>query len=151
IVTNTPAPVANFSAGPTNGTAPFTVAFTNLSTGAITSNSWNFGDGFFSTNAAPSHTYSNAGNYTVSLSVFGPGGSNTNTKANFISVSAPPVPPVANFSGSPIFGAAPLLVTFTNLTSGSVTNYNWTFGDSGSSTNANPTHTYSNAGSYTVR
>jgi autotransporter-associated beta strand protein len=59
--------------------------------------------------------------------------------------------PVANFTGTPTNGAAPLAVTFTNLSSGA-TNYVWNFGNGTLTTGAgtNVTDTYSNAGSYTV-
>jgi PKD repeat protein len=82
------APVANFSATPTSGVAPVTVNFTDTSAGSITSRSWNFGDGTSSTATNPSHTYSVAGNYTVSLTVTGSGGTNTKTNTNFITVSS---------------------------------------------------------------
>jgi PKD repeat protein len=82
------APVANFSATPTSGTSPLTVNFTDTSSGSITGRSWNFGDGSTSTSANPSHTYNVPGTYTVSLTVTGPGGSNTKTNSNFINVSS---------------------------------------------------------------
>ncbi|MBP9550060.1 MAG: PKD domain-containing protein, partial [Chitinophagales bacterium] len=51
-------------------TTPFTVSFTNLSTGSSPLNYlWNFGDGFTSTAASPSHTYTSFGNFSVSLYV----------------------------------------------------------------------------------
>lgn len=82
------APVANFSATPTSGTAPLTVNFTDTSSGSITGRSWNFGDGSTSTATNPSHTYSVPGSYTVSLTVTGSGGSNTKTNSNLINVSS---------------------------------------------------------------
>ena len=85
----TPAPAANFAANPTSGTAPLTVAFTNQSTGTINTFAWNFGDGGTSALASPSHTYTTAGTFTVSLTVTGPGGTNTRTAANLITVNAP--------------------------------------------------------------
>ena len=51
--------------------------------------------------------------------------------------------------GSPTSGAAPLTVQFTNQTTGNATSYRWIFGDGGSSTAANPSHTFA-AGTYTV-
>ncbi len=147
-LTNPPQPVvAGFAAGPTNGLAPLNVSFTNLSTGA-TNFSWDFGDGNSSTNTAPSNTYSNAGSYTVSLTAVGPGGTNTITRANYIIVTSPP-PVVANFTANPTSGDVPLTVFFTNLSSGA-TSWSWDFGDSGTSTNFSPAHTYTNAGTYTV-
>ncbi len=61
-------------------------------------------------------------------------------------------PPVAAFTGTPTNGAAPLLVTFTDSSTGSITNRFWDFGD-GSKTNfaaaTNPSHTYA-PGAFTV-
>ncbi|HBA86183.1 MAG TPA: hypothetical protein DCZ95_19040 [Verrucomicrobia bacterium] len=59
-------------------------------------------------------------------------------------------PPSAGFSGTPLRGAAPLGVQFTNLTVGSYTGSRWTFGDGGASNAAHPLHTYAGAGDYNV-
>ena len=98
----TAAPVANFAASPTSGTAALNVAFTDASTGSVTAWSWNFGDGTGSTVKNPSHIYSASGTYSVSLTVTGAGGSKTVTKTNYITVSAPA--PVAAFNASPTTG-----------------------------------------------
>jgi PKD repeat protein len=79
---------ADFTADLTSGPVPLTVNFTDQSTGDITSWSWDFGDGATSTEQNPSHTYTDAGTYTVSLAVTGPCGSDTETKTDFISVRA---------------------------------------------------------------
>ena len=83
------APVANFSATPAVGVTNVPIQFTDLSTGSITSWSWNFGDGGTSTLQHPAHTYTSVDTYTVSLSVSGPAGSNNNTKPNFVAVLPP--------------------------------------------------------------
>ena len=58
---------AAFSANPTTGIAPLSVAFTDLSTGASTYN-WTFGDGSaVSTSTNPTNTYTTNGTYTVTL------------------------------------------------------------------------------------
>jgi PKD repeat protein len=80
-------PRARFSADPTTGTAPVTVQFTDESTGPITSWSWDFGDGETSPDQNPSYTYTSAGDFTVSLTVTGPGGSVTKTKMDYIHVT----------------------------------------------------------------
>ena len=64
--------------------------------------------------------------------------------------SVGPQPPVANFSGTPTAGAAPLLVNFTDASANNPTAWSWTFGDSNSSTAQNPAHTYTGTGSFTV-
>lgn len=73
------APVANFSTTPISGTVPLTVTLTDLSTGQPTSWAWEFGDGATATVQHPSHTYSAAGTYTVTLSVSNSFGSDTAT------------------------------------------------------------------------
>jgi PKD repeat protein len=63
-----------------------------------------------------------------------------------------PPPPVASFTGSPTSGVVPLAVTFTDTSTGSITNWSWSFGDGGTaslSTNIVP-YTYTTAGVYTV-
>ncbi len=148
VTVTTAAPVAQFTGSPTSGASPLTVAFTNTSTGSITSYAWTFGDGGTSTAASPSHIYAAAGVYTVSLTVTGPGGSNTQTRSNYVTVTT--AAPVAQFTGSPTSGKSPLTVAFTNTSTGSITSYAWTFGDGGTSTAASPSHMYAAAGVYTV-
>jgi len=86
ITVSAPAPVANFSAKPTSGRAPLAVQFKDTSTGTVNSWLWNFGDGGTSTLQNPDHTYATEGSYTVSLTVTGPGGSNTRNRTNYIKV-----------------------------------------------------------------
>ncbi len=148
ITVNEPAPVADFFGAPLSGIAPFTVVFTNTSTGAITSYLWDFGDGITSTLQNPSHTYGVAGLYTVSLTVSGPGGSDSLIRTDYVTVNESP--PVAGFTGSPLTGTAPLAVTFTSTSTGAITAYQWDFGDGITSTVQNPSHTYTATGVYTV-
>jgi PKD repeat protein len=61
-----------------------TVKFYDRSTGEITEWRWNFGDGGTSTQRAPSHTYTSAGKYTVTLVVEGPGGFDSHPKPQFV-------------------------------------------------------------------
>jgi PKD repeat protein len=144
------APVAAFSATPTSGTAPLTVQFTDTSTNAPTSWSWSFGDGGTSTAKSPSHTYSAAGTYTVSLTATNAGGSDTMTKAGYITVTAPSGEVTAEFSALPTRGSVPLSVRFTDASTGSPTSWLWDFGDQTSATSANPAHTYTSPGRRTV-
>ena len=84
------APVADFSGSPTSGDAPLAVGFSDASTGSVNTYSWTFGDGGTSSAQNPSHSYASAGSYTVSLTVTGPGGSDGETKAGYITVTDPP-------------------------------------------------------------
>jgi len=140
-------PVANFTSSVTYGKAPITVAFNDTSTGIPTRWKWNFGDGKTSTIQNPTHKYSNAGNYTVSLTISNVVGGNMVTKTDYITVLARPV---AAFSASPTSGKAPIMVAFNDTSTGSPIKWKWTFGDGTTSTQQNPTHKYSKVGRYTV-
>jgi PKD repeat protein len=160
-------PVANFSSSPSpaTGPIPLTVQFTDTSTNAPSSWAWNFGDGNTSTQASPVHTYTTEGTYTVSLTVTNADGSDSITRTDYVTVEPPaPGAPSANFYGSsstvgatgggpggvPINGGAPLVVTFTDTSTGSPTSWAWTFGDGGTSTLPSPQRTYSAPGTYNV-
>jgi len=141
-------PVAAFTASPTSGKYPLDVKFTDKSTDARYW-SWNFGDKSTSTARNPTHKYTKAGKYKVSLTVKNAAGSNTTTKKNYITVTTP-VKPVAAFSAKPTSGNAPLKVQFTDKSTGSPTSWKWSFGDGTYSTSKSPSHTYKKAGKYTV-
>ena len=142
-------PVADFSSNVASGYAPLTVQFTDLSKNAAEWK-WDFGDGASSTEQHPAHIYSTAGTYTVSLTASNADG--TNSKQDTITVLEQPevvLPPVADFSSNVTSGYVPLTVQFTDL-SKNVTGWKWDFGDGASSTEQNPAHIYSTAGTYTV-
>jgi PKD repeat protein len=142
------APVANFIANPTSGPSPLLVQFTDQSTGTLTSWSWNFGDGGTSTVQNPSYTYNSVGDFTVSLTATGPGGSDTDTKIGYIHIDE--TAPVANFIANPTSGPSPLLAQFTDQSTGTLTSWSWNFGDGGTSTVQNPSYTYNSVGDFTV-
>lgn len=70
-------PVAEFSMDGDTGYAPFTVSFTDESLYIPTDWLWEFGDGITSTDASPSHTYTEPGYYTVTLTVTNPYGTDS--------------------------------------------------------------------------
>jgi autotransporter-associated beta strand protein len=80
-------PKPMFSGTPTTAQDSVTVKFTDLSTGVITSRLWNFGDSTaFDTTKNPVHTFTKPGSYTVTLTVTGPGGTNSSIQAALIYV-----------------------------------------------------------------
>jgi PKD repeat protein len=88
-------PTAAFSASPPGGqldavTMQLAVNFTDLSTGGVTSRSWTFGDGGTSTATNPSHTYTAAGTYTVTLTVLNGGGASDSTSQQITVINPPP-------------------------------------------------------------
>jgi PKD repeat protein len=144
------APTAGFTGNPTNGAATLLVNFTDASSGTVTGWAWVFGDGGASALTNPSHAYTNAGIFSVTLTVFGPLGTNTLSLANYITVTNAVGVPIADFIASPTNGAAPLLVNFTDVSTGSITNHSWSFGDGNTSLLVDPSHAYSTSGTYSV-
>jgi len=90
-------PTADFTASLVSGEPPLDVSFTDLSTELPTGWSWDFGDGGASGNQNPSHQYTTAGIYTVSLTATNPVGSHTRVMPNLIFVPEP--------SGIAVFGS----------------------------------------------
>ncbi len=144
------APVANFVANVTSGTLPLSVQFVDSSSNSPTSWVWSFGDGGSSTAQNPSHTYTSAGTYTVTLTATSGAGSNTLSESGYITVSKVAALPVASFAATETSGTAPLAVQFVDSSTNTPTSWVWSFGDGGSSTLQNPSHTYASVGTYTV-
>jgi PKD repeat protein len=144
------APVANFTPDKANCAAPCTVTFTNASTGATTY-AWDFGaGGGTSTDAAPSHTFTTAGTYSVRLIATGAGGCKDTTNRDIIIVT-PGAMPVAAFTITNNACFAACQMVFTN-TSVDATSFSWDFGDGTPVvTQTNPTHTFDLPGDYNVK
>lgn len=143
---------AKFKLDSLNGCAPLTVTFTDQSTtnSTITNYSWTFGDGGTSTVRNPVHTYTANGDYSVTLAVTDANGCTaTYTYPQLIHVGGPGAP---NFNATPRIQCVHQPVNFNNLTTGvdSTTTYLWDFGDSQTSTDASPTHEYSDIGNFSV-
>ena len=143
-----PLPSANFTA--TNVCIGNTTTFTdisNITTGTITSWSWNFGDGGVSGAQNPTHTYATSGSQTVSLTIT----SSTGCTASYTgTVSVNPLP-VANFTSlNSCQNSSSAFTDLSSVSSGNITGYAWNFGDGGSSTQQNPSHSYSTSGNFNV-
>ncbi len=73
-----PEPIAALVANPRRGVAPLTVRFDSSdSSGLIDSHAWDFGDGVRASGIHVEHRFEQAGSYTVTLRVSGPGGQST--------------------------------------------------------------------------
>ena len=141
------APTASFTASPRNGTAPLAVVFSDQSSNNPINWQWDFGDGGTSTEQNPSHTYNDEGTYTVILTASNEFGSDTKTETDYIATGTAPT---ASFTASPTNGIAPLAVVFSDQSSNDPIDWQWDFGDGDTSTEQNPSHTYSDEGTYTV-
>jgi len=150
---------AKFTATPTGGRPPLDVQFTNKSTGNISSWEWDFGDNNTSTEQNPIHIYETPGNYTVSLTVKGPDGNDTEIKRDYIEVAHCPyladfiietMPGNCRVQSNSINCSGITTIQFTDKSTGNVTAWLWNFGDNNTSTEQNPSHTYTRNGNYTV-
>ncbi len=127
-------PPVDFNANKTSFTAPpAPVQFTDTSGNNPTSWSWVFGDliaGNTSTLQNPVHTYTSKGAFNVTLIASNAYGSNTTTKKSYISIGRSPIP---FFSYTPAQVEINTTVSFDASGStdpdGTITNYQWNFGD----------------------
>jgi len=137
------------------------VQFSDASTvgpnNAITSWTWDFGDGITQTNSTGggvSHAYAQPGNYTARLTIKDQGGCVSTSAAGGGTANVQVNGPAPGFSYSPsrvLMGNTVFFFNNTNTIGAPGTAYAWDFGDgSPISTDAYPTHVYSNPGTYTV-
>lgn len=147
-------PVANFSAINRTGCKGLSVTFNDLSRTDGISNiiswEWNFGDGTVQTFGGPpfSHTYANAGSYSVNLKVTDANGcSNSISMPNFITTTDPK----ALFSTTDTLTCPGGTVQFTNQSAAINFTSVWSFGDGNASTALAPSNIYLNPGLYSVK
>jgi PKD repeat protein len=139
-------PTVNFSNSNSNGCAPLSVSFTNNSQN-FDSCLWTFGDGSTSNAINPVHSYPIAGNYSVTLQCWGSNGCEESiTKTNLITTTSPN----AIVNGTNRIGCPPLQTSFNSISQSGTLSCNWSFGDGATSTSTNPTHTYSQSGTFDV-
>ncbi|MDP6908944.1 MAG: PKD domain-containing protein, partial [Flavobacteriales bacterium] len=141
---------ADFSAPLTSGCSPLIVNFQNESTGSGLSFEWDLGNGNTSVSENPSASYINPGTYTVTLTITGPGGTDTEVKTDYITVFTPPTP---NIYPSQNIGCYPFTVDFTDLSipgDSPIASWSWDFGDGGTSTDQNPSHLYTTPGTFDI-
>jgi PKD repeat protein len=133
-----PTVTALFDIDESEGCSPVTVNFENLSEGNILMYFWNFGDGTFSIETDPTHTFTNFTDsditYTVTLTVV----STTFFCIETYTMDVTVYPYIeAGFTLTPVNGCHPLEVLFGNTSTGA-TDYNWDFGNGNTSTDENP-------------
>lgn len=131
-----------------NCSAPFQVDFTDNTANAREWR-WSFGDGQFSTEQNPSHTYNQLGSYHVSLIVRDAFGCvDTLTVNNRVRI----VKPVIRVSNNNVGGCAPFTYrpSVTTTTTAPITSWQWDFGNGQVFNTMSPTATYTNPGTYDV-
>jgi len=132
----------------------YTVQFTDLSLGYPDSWDWEFGDGSTSTEQNPVHTYQSEGDYTVSLNISSDSLDCTSTLEMLVRVGDTnwfPDSCIAMFYSYPDQSDF-MTINFMDASIGqngdSPDNWYWTFGDGTSSTEQNPSHTYTQEGTF---
>lgn len=116
--------------------------------------SWDFGDSGTSTDRNPTHTYTAAGTYSAKVTVDdGQGGTATDTVSVTVTQAnqAPTVTAARTPAGDVATGTAIAFSATAADPDGDTLTYAWDFGDGGTSTQQNPSHTYATAGSYTAK
>jgi PKD repeat protein len=157
------APSPTLEASTMTPTTVTTVQFTDTTdtseTRPITKWAWTFGDGSTSNQQNPLKRYTTAGRYSVGLTVTfthsatGQEFTRTVSRTNYINVSDP-VPPTASFDVDNGCAMPGILVRFQDEStrgSGAIDSWSWNFGDGSTSNQQNPTHAYTNPGTYNVR
>lgn len=145
-------PRVEFSVPSSQGCLPYTAQFTDQTqpgSGTLIAWRWDFGDGTISTEQHPRHEYRIAGQYHVTLLVRNSYGcSDTRVKSNYINVTAVR----AGFNHAIQNTCSPTTLNFSNTSTGTGNlSYQWSFGDGSTSTLANPSKTYAQAGTYSVK
>jgi PKD repeat protein len=137
-------PTANFAVPNAIGCAPFTVNLNNTSSTNVTAYNWTFAGGVSvnPTDKNPTVVYNSVGTYTIKLKVTNSAGQDSIVKTDIIVVNPKPS---ASFNQN----VDKAKVIFTNSSS-NANSYLWNFGDNTTDTTANPTHIYTNDGTYYV-
>jgi len=144
--------IPDFTSNTTTGPIPLVVGFTSHSIGVAETWNWSFGDGTYSEERDPVHTYIADGIYNVSLSGTNSAcQNNTIVKKDYITAGTPPKPPFyADFTVSPVNGIAPMTVKCIDKSTGKPSMIAYDFGDGFTAMGPNAAHTYRLPGVYTI-
>src|SRR5437867_4029861 len=153
-------PVAIIAWTPPNPTVGVEVRFSGNQSydpdGQIQSYLWNFGDGTTFSGEVSIHTYSNSGNYTVTLTVTDNAGQVGIASVRlYLSPQGNDAPPIAIFHWSQTsYSPGHLDITFDGRFSydpdGNIQTWSWSFGDGFTDFGVQTSHAYTNPGTYTV-
>lgn len=146
-LSNFPKPVVSFnhsSSGPCSPNYTFT-SNSSISSGFISSYLWNFGNGN-ANNQSTAYTFPAPGTYSVSLIAFSDKNCSDTISQN---IAVYPYPQVSFTAPGTCKGAVVNFQNNSTISAGSITGYNWNFGNSGS-TLQNPSHTFNSDGTFNV-
>jgi PKD repeat protein len=146
----TPAPIANFIV---NNTACSTATVSVISTSSLNGGAaitnyqydWNDLSPNSLTNPA-THTYSSSGSKSITLLITSASGCTSSATQNFTVTQSP----IVNYTFTPLCMGSAINFTNTSSTPAGTNSYTWNYGDASVSNVSNPSHTYSNSGTYSV-
>ena len=142
-------PTANFTNTTVcsgNATQFTSTSTTNPSGQTITGYEWSFGDGQTGTGQNPSHTYAQAGTYSVTLTVSTGNGHCSHSITKTVTVETPPT---ASFNATTVCQGDATQFTSTSIGEG-INSYQWNFGDGQTGTGQSTTHTFTQPGNHQV-
>ena len=122
--------------------------------GTITSYEWNFGDGNTANGVTTTYSYTQPGSFTAILSVTDNDGNKASiSKVITVNNITEPVVPTASFTVTPnpvIVGANIIFNASSSSDNGTITSYEWNFGDGNTANGVTTTYSYTQSGSYTA-
>ncbi len=144
-------PIVQFNTVTLSGCTPLNVVFGDVSSTASGSTyNWSFGDNSISNIKSPTHVYSINGSFTVKEVVVAPGGcSDSLIKTGYINVLSAITPSFSEVNRCS--NSSTLFKDNSVISSGTITTWNWDFGNGSSSSIQNPSFVYTSPGKYTVK
>ncbi|WP_187279665.1 PKD domain-containing protein [Quadrisphaera setariae] len=145
------APTASFTSQVSDLGVALDASASADSDGTVASYAWDFGDGATGTGATTSHTYTAAGTYTVKLVVTDDKGATGEVTRSVTVAPRPNAAPTASFTSQVSDLGVALDGSGSADSDGTVASYAWDFGDQSTGTGRTTSHTYTAAGTYTVK
>lgn len=148
VVTVSPLPAVDFTAEVVCDGSPTTFRNSStISSGAIVSYLWDFGDGTSSIEREPVKQYLNNGTYMVKLTVV----SDNGCQANIVKPVTVNEFPVANFSSQDACIGSPVTMSNNSSYASGALTYSWNFGDGSTSDLTSPSHLYNEPGVFPIK
>ena len=145
------APKAAYTVATNDLSAAFDASTSLDADGTIASYAWDFGDSTSGSGKTPTHPYAASGTYPVKLTVTDNQGAINSVTTNVTVSAAANVAPTAKFTSTSNDLTASLDASTSSDPDGSISSYDWTFGDGSTGTGKTVSHPYASAGTYAVK
>lgn len=121
------------------------------SDGTIVSYNWDFGDGKIAAGKVANHIYTKSGSYTITLTVKDDKGAEAKAKKKIAVTVVSNQVPQAKFTYTTATLTVNVDASSSSDSDGTIASYSWDFGDGKTATGKTANHTYTAAGSYTIK